>query len=294
MVRLTGQRSGPTLPGRDTPRSAELVSAPDDLAESAQSARSAWRSVTLSIAGTPHVRISRDGCRTYPARHARPLPADPPQQPATVPVYDAGAAAGQMLALDLDPSRGDVARQAAELGQLLERRGARYIADVATSTGGRHLLIPFAAPLPWLELRDLCRAIAARFPVVDPAPMCSLGGQISPPGSRAKRGGWRVLSTPLSEVPAAVEYPNGPETWAALLTEFAAELQQVETSSATEPVSSATAELDDTGVLWVPRLGGRANLGPELAHTAWNSYSYGQGQSTGRREPVELSPPAGA
>ena len=25
--------------------------------------------------------------------------------------------------------------------------------------------------LPWLELRDLCRAIAARFPVVDPAPM---------------------------------------------------------------------------------------------------------------------------
>ena len=28
------------------------------------------------------------------------------------------------------------------------------------------------------------------------------------------------------------------------------------------------AELDDAGVPWVPRLGGRANLGPELARTA--------------------------
>ena len=60
----------------------------------------------VSIAGTPHVRIPRDGGRTYPARHARPLPADPPGQPCTVPVYDPGAAIGQMLALDLDPARG--------------------------------------------------------------------------------------------------------------------------------------------------------------------------------------------
>ena len=55
--------------------------------------------------------------------------------------------------------------------------------------------------------------------------MSRLGGQISPPGSRHKSGGWRVLSTPLSEARAAVEHPNGPEVWAALLDEFAAELQ---------------------------------------------------------------------
>jgi hypothetical protein len=33
------------------------------------------------------------------------------------------------------------------------------------------------------------RAMSLRFPVIDPAPMCSLGGQISPPGARHKESG---------------------------------------------------------------------------------------------------------
>ena len=61
-----------------------------------------------------------------------------------------------------------------------------------------------------------------------------------------------------------MEHPSGPEVWTALQTEFAAELQQIETGSAVEPVP----ELDDTGVPWVPRIGGRANLGAELDRTA--------------------------
>ena len=179
-----------------------------------------------------------------------------------------------MLALDLDPARGDVDRQADELGQLLERLDARHVADMATSTGGRHAYVLFSAALPWRELRDLARAIALRFPVVDPAPMCSLGGQISPPGARAKRGGWRLLSTPVDVALAAVEHPNRPEVWAALLDEFAGELQQVKTDMTVADLPQSHAELDDTGAPWVPRLGGRANLGPELASAArtgrWN------------------------
>ena len=58
-------------------------------------AEAAWRAVAAAIAGTPHVRISRDGGRSYPARHARPLPAEPPNQPCTVAVYDPGAATGR-------------------------------------------------------------------------------------------------------------------------------------------------------------------------------------------------------
>jgi hypothetical protein len=167
-----------------------------------------------SVAGTPHVRTSRDLGRTYPARYAGPLTAEPPQQPCTVPVYDPGHAAGRLLALDLDPGRGRIGadplavveRQAAELGQLIER----HVADVAPS-GGRHVLVLFAAALPWLELRDLARAIALRFPAVDPAPHASLGGQISPPGARHKSGGWRLLTTPFEDARAAVEQPCGPE-----------------------------------------------------------------------------------
>jgi hypothetical protein len=250
----------------DTPSSAEAISARSHADESAQSARSAWRSVTPALAGTPHVRISKDGARTYPARHARRLPADPPGQPSVIPVYDPASASGRMLALDLDVSRGDVGRQGAELGQLLERHGARFVADVAPG-GGRHVLVLFAAALPWLELRDLVRAIALRYPAVDPAPHASLGGQISPPGARHKSGGWRVLSPPLNDAVAAVEHPNGPEVWAALLAEFAAELQRLDRlQDATGP--TVAAELDDTGVPWVPRLGGRAALGAELDHVA--------------------------
>ena len=182
---------------------------PDGLSRTA--AEAAWHAVAPSLAGTPHIRISRDGGRTYPARHARPLPADPPDQPSTVPVYDPGTGTGRMLALDLDPGRclshsavpaapgrngtDGCDTQAAELGQLLERLGGRYVADVSPS-GGRHILVLFAAALPWLELRDVARAMALRYPAIDTAPMSSLGGQISPPGSRHKSGGWRVRLRP--------------------------------------------------------------------------------------------------
>ena len=105
-----------------------------------------------------------------------------------------------------------MAVQARELAGLVARCGGQILADAAPS-GGRHVFVVFAAALPWRELRDLCRAMALRFPAVDPAPMASLGGQVSPPGSRHKRGGWRTLTTPLSEARAAMERPNGPEVW---------------------------------------------------------------------------------
>ena len=286
MATITGQRDRSTLPAPDTPEHPERFSAspPGSLPAPAPSqlAAAGWQCVTAVLAGTPHVRVSRDGGRTYPARHAGPLPALPPGQPCTIPVYDPGPATGRMLVLDLDPGRaGDaddgavrqrhergaagVAAQAAALGELVARLGGRVLADAAPS-GGRHVFVLFAAALPWRELRDLARAAALRFPAIDPAPMCSLGGQISPPGARHKSGGWRLLTTPLSEARTITGQPNGPGVWAALLTEFAAELQQLEQAPAGD--RQAAAELDDAGVPWIPRLGGRAPLGPGLAGTA--------------------------
>jgi len=233
---LAGRTAGSILPPCDTPgavirQSTDIGSSPDGLSRTA--AEAAWHAVTPSIGGTPHVRISRDGGRTYPARHARPLPADPPGQPCTVPVYDPGSATGRMLALDLDPARGrgaddpaaQVSAQAGAIARLMTSLGGRCVTDVAPS-GGRHVLVLFAAALPWRELRDLARAMALRFPVVDVAPMSSLGGQISPPGSRHKSGGWRTLTGPLQAARAAAGQPNGPGVWNALLAEFAAELRQ--------------------------------------------------------------------
>src|SRR5206468_11971854 len=101
---LTGRTARSTLPPCDTPdvAAANLASS-DGLSRTA--AEAAWHAVTPSIAGTPHARISRDGGRTYPARHARPRPAGPPGQPCTVPVYDHGPGTGRMLAIDLDTAR---------------------------------------------------------------------------------------------------------------------------------------------------------------------------------------------
>ena len=271
------------MPPCDTPGVATAsLGSPDGLSRTA--AEAAWHAVTPSIAGTPHVRISRDGGRTYPARHARPLPAGPPDQPCTVPVYDPGSATGRMLALDLDPSRADrdvhgsavgkrhegaaavAAAQASAIAALVTGLGGQVLADVAPG-GGRHVFIVFAAALPWRELRDMARVFSVRFPAVDPVPMCSLGGQISPPGARHKSGGRRVLSMPLEDARAAVEHPNGPGVWAALLTEFAAELQQAE-SIASAASDAIAGELDDVGVPWVPRPGGRAALGAEPGRAA--------------------------
>ena len=257
MATITGQRARSTLPACDTPGAENTRSGGSGSVPRADLAAAAWRSVTPSIAGTPHVRISRDGGRTYPARHARPLPAGPPGQPCTVPVFDPGTGTGRMLALDLDPSRAgrdvddaavergherraasaaEVRAQAEALAGLVARRGGQVLADVSPS-GGRHVYVLFAAALPWLELRDVARALALRFSSIDTAPMSSLGGQISPPGARHKSGGWRVLLTPPEDAAVAVEHPNGPEVWAALLAELAAELRHVDQPEANRDIA---------------------------------------------------------
>jgi hypothetical protein len=262
---------------RDTPHDAEAFPPrPDGLSSAAIAdlAAAAWRSVAPWIAGTAHVRISRDGGRTYPARHAGPLPAGPPGQPCTVPVYDPGTGTGRVLALDLDPSRGrgpgdraaQVSAQAGAIAGLIARLGGRCVTDVSPS-GGRHVFVVFAAALPWRELRDVARALALRFPAVDPAPMAALGGQISPPGARHKSGGWRVLATSPEDARAAVERPCGPQVWTALLAELAAELREVAPAGPCGDLPDS-AELDDSGAAWVPRLGGRAPLSAELEQVA--------------------------
>ena len=125
----------------------------------------------------------------------------------------------------------------------------------------------FAAALPWLELRDVARALALRFPSIDTSPMSSLGGQISPPGSRHKSGGWRLLSVPVEDAVAVAANPNGPEVWAALLAELAAELRRIDLGPACAEFADE-AEMDESGVPWLPRLGGRAPLGAGLERVA--------------------------
>ncbi len=251
-------------PARDGTRPAGSAARP---ACPAAEADAAWRALVPSLAGAPRMRVSRDGGRTYTRRHEQALSADNPRQPATVPVYDADAGTGRLLVADFDTTRADapgdrvgqVTAEAAQFADMIARLGGRVITDMSPS-GGRHVLVPFAAPLPWQELRDLARALARRFRTLDPAPMAGPGGQIRPPGARHKSGGWQALTMPLDAAARSVAHPCGPQVWTGLLREFAAEL------AAAEPVmepgdAPAGAAVDDDGTPWLPRMGGRVPLG---------------------------------
>ena len=259
MATITGQRASSPLPARDTPRIEDRRSGTCQAISRAAAAVAAWGSVVPALAGTPHVRISRDGGRTYPARHARPLPAEPPGQPCTIPASIRPRAPGGCWSLTLT-----CPVLASQLMVLL----SMTIVSVAPSRWPRRpWRLPSSSPgaaarsSPTLRrpaaanLRRVRRGAAlaraarplqgdgAAVPVDRHGADGHLGGQISPPGSRHKSGGWRLLSTPVDLALAALEHPSGPEVWNGLQTEFAAELQQIGTGSAAEPVP----ELDDTG-----------------------------------------------
>ena len=100
----------------------------------------------------------------------------------------------------------------------------------------------------------------------------------------------------------AVEHPNGPEVWSALLTEFAAESQVSAARLAVAPNQASAAclnaELDGTDAPWIPRLGGRAPLGARGGpdHRLTDAFGAGSGGTTSvtstgflPRHPVKLA-----
>lgn len=212
----------------------------------AEAARATWHALVPSLAGAPRVRISWDRAKTYKKGRYGSITRHDPAHPVTIPLYDSSAGTGRMIAVDLDIKRArgadaehQVAEQAALITALVRKAGGRCITDV--SPGGRHVYILFGAPQPWTDLRDMTRALARRYPAVDPAPACSPDGQISPPGSRHKSGGWRILEGPLQDARTAVETPCGPDVWEALAAELAAELAAVAPGATAEAGLAAAA-----------------------------------------------------
>ena len=214
----------------------------------AEAAMATWHALVPSLAGAPRVRVSWDRAKTYPRGRFGSIARHDPAHPVTIPLYDAAAGTGRGIFVDLDIKRAagpdaerQVADQAAAITALVSNAGGRCITDV--SPGGRHVYILFAVAQPWTGLRDMTRALARRFPAVDPAPACSPDGQISPPGSRHKSGGWRVLEGPLADARTAVEQPCGPGVWDSLATELATELAAI-APGATAVEAAATAAAD--------------------------------------------------
>lgn len=222
------------------------------------------------------MRVSPDGGRTYPRGSEAPIAAAPPAVPATIPVFNHESRTGRMLVADLDTGRaraagepdppGAVARQAGDLVRIVAGLGGTAVTD-AGPTGGRHVYIRFAAPLPWEELRGLARALSLRYSALDTGPMSGIRAQIRPPGSRHKTGGWQQLVTSRDTALEAARRGNPEAVWRGLLEEFRDELE------AADPVADLAALpdgclRDEHGDPWLPRPDGRRPLRADLEKIA--------------------------
>jgi hypothetical protein len=170
-----------------------------------------------------------------------------PAVPAAVPIYSA-AGDTRVLVVDLDSSRGGVnavRRDAAAVLELVRAAGGRVITDESPS-GGRHVYVPFTAPIGFHQARDLALALAARTPTMDPSPNQNLtDGLIRPPGSVHPFGGHQVLHGTLTAAHHLASTGNPPAVLAALSGFLANELVAVQARDrqGLEPADDATLRL---------------------------------------------------
>ncbi|MEU8347674.1 hypothetical protein AB0C74_38755 [Spirillospora sp. NPDC048832] len=248
------------------------------------------------LAATPWARRSPDGGDNFPDSRRRRfrVGGDAPSEPSTVAIYATGpdgATTGRLLAADFDVSKAAaaadpaalVAAEAADFAGRVEECGGRVVHDVSPS-GGRHVYVRFARPIPFEELRAVAVALADRYTTLDPSPMLSPSGQIRIAGSPYKREpveqrdgkfrrtgrliGFMALTMPLSDAVRVLRRPCGPTVWERLREGLAAEL------AAADPAPSLSAplpgewHLDAHGRPWLPLRGGRRPLPPRLAELA--------------------------
>lgn len=294
----TSQRAQPSSPDEDRWQAARDLAA------------ETFARITPLLAQTLRIRHSPNGGEDFPGGvHERPLsPHRPklPDRPTAIAVFDRARGEGRLLVADLDVTKAQatgltrqaatelVATEATALIELIQRCGGRAISDVSPS-GGRHVYIRWARPLPWPDLRDIAHALAQRFISFDTSPMSGPAAQIRTPGSLHKfaaggsgrLSGYLRLTIPIADAEAILRRPCGPKVWAALQEELTAERavlaagRRPRSSSSAEPgsdddqtVRDAAAwsgsgqtcpscaaiidvPLDNAGSLWLPRRGGR-------------------------------------
>lgn len=285
----SGEVDASTVPAERFPV-ADLRSGPD--------AAETWPVLSRLLAATPWARRSPDGGDNFPdgKRRRFRVGRDAPSEPSTIAIYATGpdgATTGRLLAADFDVSKAVaagvadpaalVAAEAADFAGRVEECGGRVVHDVSPS-GGRHVYVKFARPIPFEELRAVAVALADRYTTLDPSPMLSPSGQIRIAGSPYKREpeeqadgtfrrtgrliGFMALTMPLTDAVHVLRRPCGPTVWERLQESLAAEL------AAADPAPSLAAplpgewHLDAHGRPWLPLRGGRRPLPPRLAELA--------------------------
>lgn len=181
-----------------------------------------WARLAPRLAARGRVRISRDGGRNYPRRYERPVTTAVPAQPAALLVYDdQGCAPVFVVDLDAKDACGRIEHDFRALAGLLYRAGLRSWFSDHSPSGGRHVYIPLAEPIPFAEARQVAELLGRRLPTVDPSPLRSIAsGCLRPPGARHRSGGHQVLDDPLEDAERALDHPNDIAAWRRFVDEL--------------------------------------------------------------------------
>lgn len=206
-------------------------SAETDVAAELAAAQEAWSRLAVRLAASGRVRLSRDGGKNYPRRYERFISTILPAQPAAVRVYDSHGCTATFV-VDLDAktpaARADVARDVADLIGRLERAGLRSWFTDHSPSGGRHVYVPLADPVPFIEARAAAAALAQLLSTVDITPMANVTeGCLRPPGARHKSGGFQVLDGPVEAAEASLDAPNSTAAWQRFLTDLRSSVPDV-------------------------------------------------------------------
>jgi hypothetical protein len=171
-------------------------------------ARKTWAALAPLIAAEP--AMSQFDSHDRLARRDR-LAAELPDAPAALPIYRDGAT--RILALDFD-GPGASARIDADVQQMLcwiAECGGEAITDRTITGSGRHVLVPLSAEAAHADLVPTLRSLAALLPTLDITPMLHHShGAITPPGSRTRSGGFRVLDRSIGSAVQALTIRSAP------------------------------------------------------------------------------------
>lgn len=154
-------------------------------------AQTAWKALAPLMAARPTMRLwTADAEFEYSCALTQQLPS----LPAAVPLFVRGRA--RMLVFDLDAKKLGTGAVVADMRRILHwvnNCGGIAVVDRSTS-GGMHVLVPLHRAVTVEEVRPLLRAVAARCPTFDAAPMLNAAtGCITVPGSPCREGGHRRL-----------------------------------------------------------------------------------------------------
>lgn len=170
--------------------------------------RTRWDLIALLIAGDHNtLRVRDNDSGQY---RAVPWPDTEPDQPYAVHLYD-NQQHTRVLTFDLDVTKGDgnVSRDAQYLHTLLGYCGARYVTVASGPSGGIHIHVPFAQPLPFAAARSVIAALEIRLPTLDPTPMYNpTTGAIRTPGSPHRLGGRATIIGDTEDAASALKSGN--------------------------------------------------------------------------------------